>query len=98
VVDTLSRVIPDYGAFVHRSSPLAGVADLRCPVFLFHADDDTNVPTGDVENFAENLRKTNPNVRFVRVPKGGHYESMIQQGVPQAIQWLKGLPTKHASR
>jgi hypothetical protein len=38
------------------------------------------------------VKKTNPNVTFVQVQRGGHYNSMIQEGIPKTIQWLKALP------
>jgi hypothetical protein len=28
---------------------------------------------------------------LVEVPSGGHYDSMIQEGIPAGIKWLKGL-------
>ena len=92
LIALLSRVTPDYRAFVHRSSPAVGFRDLHCPTFLFHADDDSNVPTAEVALFAAELRKTNVQATFVRVPTGNHYDSMIKEGIPQAIQWLKKLP------
>ena len=92
VTGALSRPLPGFGAFIRRSSPRTDVARLRCPVFLFHAEDDHNVPTRDPAAFAAALRRTNPRVTFVQVPKGNHYRSMIEQGIPLAIQWLKRLP------
>jgi hypothetical protein len=49
------------------------------------------VPTEQVSRFAELLGRTNRNVTFVRVPTGNHYESMIQEGIPRGIEWLRGL-------
>jgi dipeptidyl aminopeptidase/acylaminoacyl peptidase len=66
---------------------------LKCPLFLFHADDDGNIPTEDVAAFAEAVKRTNANVTFARVPTGNHYDSMIEQGIPQAIRWLQSLPS-----
>lgn len=94
-IPLLSKPIPDFPAFVHRSSPAVGIRNLRCPTFLFHADDDSNVPTEEVALFAAELHKTNDHVTFVRVPTGNHYESMIKEGVPQAIQWFQKLPSTH---
>lgn len=84
--------VPGFSAFVERTSPLTNVAKLTCPVFLFHAQDDRNVPISDTLAFARALQKTNPNVKFVQVARGGHYEPMIRQGIPQAIRWLQALP------
>jgi dipeptidyl aminopeptidase/acylaminoacyl peptidase len=77
---------------VVKYSPLANAPKLRCPLFLFHADDDTNVPSSDNEQFDVSVKRSNHNVTFVRVPTGNHYDSMIQQGIPKAIAWFKSLP------
>jgi dipeptidyl aminopeptidase/acylaminoacyl peptidase len=91
-VATLDRVLPGYRVFLQQSSPDTHAARLRCPTFLFHADDDNNVPRQEVTDFATLLRRTNPRVTLVNVPAGGHYDSMIRQGIPLAIQWLQRLP------
>lgn len=88
----VSAAFPDYSAFITRSSPLENAARIRCPVFLFHADDDSVVTRGEVDTFAHRLSLTNHSVRFVEVPTGNHYDSMLRQGIPQSIAWLKGLP------
>lgn len=77
-VPVFTPVVPDYTTFLHASSPLTYVTSLRCPVFLFHADDDSNVPLSDNAAFVSRLKKTNANVTFVRVPTGNHYDSMIR--------------------
>jgi dipeptidyl aminopeptidase/acylaminoacyl peptidase len=91
LIEALSPALPGYREFIERSSPRTSVARLRCPVFLFHADDDMNVPTHQVADFAAALQRTNPRVTFVQVPHGDHYHSMIQQGIPHAIRWLRHL-------
>lgn len=91
-IQAVAQGIPDYPEFIARSSPINGVTQLRCPVFLFHADDDSNLPTSQVADFAAQLQKTNAHVTFSRVPTGNHYNSMIQQGIPQGIAWLQHLP------
>ena len=82
-----------YRDFTLRSSPIRNVASLKCPTFLFHADDDDNTPLSDNQSFATALHKTNPRVTFVRVPSGDHYTSMVKQGIPRGIAWLKALST-----
>jgi len=42
----------------------------------------------------ETLKKTNPRVTFVRGTHGDHYDSMISEGVPQAIRWLQQLSSQ----
>jgi dipeptidyl aminopeptidase/acylaminoacyl peptidase len=89
--DALNSVIFGYKSFIARSSPKNNTKTLNCPVFLFHAEDDSNVPVTETLVFAEQLKRTNPKVTLVRVPTGNHYNSMIRQGIPAGIQWLKGL-------
>lgn len=89
VITLFERFIPGYRQFIRGSSPSQNAASLRCPTFLFHAADDSNVPVQESEQFAALLKRTNPKVTFVRVPTGNHYDSMIRQGIPAAIQWLR---------
>lgn len=91
MVGTLDGVIPKFREFLERHSPDRAAKDLRVPVFLFHADDDTAVSTESVEGFAKAVKDAGGNPAFVRVEKGGHYDSMIQEGIPKAIEWLRGL-------
>lgn len=92
LLSVLDRHIPAFSDFIRQVSPDTNVEALRCPVFLFHADDDSNVPTAEVAGFDQRLERYNHHVTFVRVPTGNHYDSMIQQGIPLAIRWLKSLP------
>ena len=94
VLRALDSALPGEQDFLTRRSPNTGVAKLTCPLFLFHADDDSTVPAGEVEEFAGLIQKSNRHVTYVRVPNGEHYDSMIQQGVPRALKWLQALPTK----
>jgi dipeptidyl aminopeptidase/acylaminoacyl peptidase len=85
----LEGAIPGYTDFLHDSSPKNHVDKLTCPVFLFHAEDDNNVPIGQSRQFVELLKKSNPNVTFVTTKRGGHSESMTREGMPKGIEWLK---------
>jgi len=91
-IKVFQAFVPDIKPFLINSSPITAAAKLKCPVFLFHADDDTNVPAADNAAFAKKLSKTNKHVTFVRVPTGNHYKSMIREGIPKAIEWLKTQP------
>lgn len=86
------RLVPGFSGFLRSYSPSANAFALTCPLFLFHADDDSRVPISQVSDFAEQVKATNPNVTFIRVPTGDHYDSMIEQGIPDAIRWLQSLP------
>lgn len=85
----LNRALPGYRAFIRFSSPKTHVAKLKCPVFLFHAGDDTNVPVSQTVTFAELLKKTNPDVTVDTSATGGHYDSMINVGIPRGIAWMQ---------
>ena len=75
--------------FVKETSPLTHADALRVPLFLFSADDDSVVPPAQSARFAEAVRKTNPDVTYVSVKSGDHYDSMIKEGVPRAVEWLR---------
>ncbi len=88
----LDSALPGYREFLRFSSPRTHAGKLKCPVFLFHAEDDRNVPVRDSTDFAALLKPTNPHVTLVTTRQGGHYESMVREGLPKAIAWFKRLP------
>ena len=88
VTPALDRALPGFQTFLQFSSPKTHIDKLKCPVFLFYATDDGNVPPQHSIDFAANLKKTNPNVKLVSAQKGGHYDSMIREGIPKGIAWL----------
>jgi dipeptidyl aminopeptidase/acylaminoacyl peptidase len=92
----IARSIPGFEKFLTDSSPLNHVRSLQCPVFLFHAEDDRNVPIGESAHFVDELKRTNPNVTFVRVPRGGHSRALGTEGIPRAVRWLKKLAAEQA--
>lgn len=92
----LDGAIPGFAEAIRQASPSSQVAAFRCPVFLFHADDDTNVPTASLVAFKDTLLAQHKAVDYVAVASGGHYNSMIQQGVPKAIVWVKAMDKKQA--
>jgi dienelactone hydrolase len=85
----LRRSLPGLLDFVKQSSPKTHVANFQCPVFLFHALDDGNVPAGDSSAFASLMKASAKQVTYRTVPFGNHYQSMIDAGIPQAIAWLQ---------
>jgi len=87
----LSIRVPGFTSFLKTCSPINYTSGIHCPVFLFHADNDGNVPRSDVEAFVDKLRRTNPNVVYSHVPTGGHLLSMFDDGIPRGIAWLKKL-------
>jgi dipeptidyl aminopeptidase/acylaminoacyl peptidase len=87
----LESLAPGFRSFVQRISPAQNASKLRCPVFLFHALDDSVVAPAESTRFAAQLRAHNRRVELVTVPTGEHYDSMVRQGIPRAIRWLKRL-------
>jgi dipeptidyl aminopeptidase/acylaminoacyl peptidase len=88
-IPQLDRAIPGYRDFIRFSSPKTHVEKLGCAVFLFHAQDDTTVPVSQTTTFAERLKKTNPDVTVDTSARGGHYQSMIDVGIPKGIAWMQ---------
>jgi len=85
----MSLRVPGFVSFLKECSPITYTSALTCPVFLFHANDDYNVPMGDVTAFLDKLKLTNKNVTFSRVSTGGHSQSMLDYGIPRGIAWLQ---------
>ncbi len=79
--------LPDLVDFVTQSSPSTQIEGLKNkPVFLFHAEDDSNCPIADTRAFAEKLKAQGTEVKLVTAATGDHYDSMIDEGIPAAIQ------------
>lgn len=93
-VRALSFTHPGIADFVVQSSPNTHESRLNCPVFLFHAEDDGNVDVEETEEFATRLQQKGRDVTLKIVPTGDHYDSMIDEGIPAAIQWLKTKTNK----
>lgn len=87
----LKRLIPGFAEFAKRDAPMSHVDEFHCPVFLFHADDDDNrnCTLPDNQAFADAMRAAKKCITFKRVPTGGHYLSMIKQGIPAGIAFLE---------
>jgi dienelactone hydrolase len=81
--------MPGLTDFIVQSSPRTHESRLNCPLFLFHADDDSNVPASESRNFAARLKALGKDVTHKTVPSGDHYDSMLQEGIPAGIEWIK---------
>ncbi|MDB5299569.1 MAG: Alpha/beta hydrolase family protein [Phycisphaerales bacterium] len=88
-LNTMNRLVPGASDLAARVSPIRHVDEFNCPIYLFHANDDTNVSMPDNRAFADALRSAGKSVQFVNVPRGGHYQSMIQQGIPGGIAFFR---------
>jgi dipeptidyl aminopeptidase/acylaminoacyl peptidase len=85
----LDKALPGYRDFIRFSSPKTHADQLKCPLLLFYAADDNNVPPRHSKDFAALVKKTNPDVTLIAAQRGGHYESMLKEGIPKAIAWLQ---------
>jgi len=81
--------LPGVVDFATQSSPHTHRQRLKCPTFLFHAEDDSNCPIAATRKFAEELKEQGTDVTLVTVATGNHYNSMISEGIPAAIKWLR---------
>lgn len=90
-VNILEKMIPGYRNFLIQSSPITYAEKLKYPIFLFYAKDDSVVPIEQSIDFAEKVKQINSSVTLISADNGNHYNSMIKEGVPQAIEWLKKL-------
>ena len=90
----LTKLLPDLKTFLKQSSPKTHAQHFQCPVFLFHALNDSNEPYSTSASFAKQLKADGKNVVFKNSPTGNHYQSMIRTGIPLGIAWLNQLPTE----
>jgi len=81
--------MPGVVDFAAQSSPHTHRERLKCPTFLFHAEDDSNCPIAETREFSEQLKQQGADVTLVTVATGNHYDSMINEGIPAAIKWLR---------
>jgi dipeptidyl aminopeptidase/acylaminoacyl peptidase len=95
---TLEPFAPGISAALVKGSPSNQVAAYRCPIFLFHAEDDRSVPVASILAFKNALLRNGKSVEQVTVPSGGHYDSMIKQGIPKGLAWLKALDAQAPKR
>ena len=82
-------LLPGIREFLAKSSPTSHLAGIRCPTFLFYSEDDAVTPLEENRPFVTGLEARNPQTTVVTVAEGAHYESMIDEGIPRAIAWLK---------
>ncbi|MCB9595253.1 MAG: prolyl oligopeptidase family serine peptidase [Sandaracinaceae bacterium] len=97
-VADLRAFLDDVQPYVGRSaraqaeaySPIHIASRIRVPVFLFDSTQDGVVDGPAVDRLWTAL-PSNPASERMRVERGDHYGSMLDQGVPEAIRWLGGL-------
>jgi acetyl esterase/lipase len=89
--EAIIQLVPGAEDFFTRFNPREHESKIACPLFLFYADDDNRFAS-QVRELGARLQAAGKQVTVSSVPSGGHYDSMINEGVPRAIEWLKALP------
>lgn len=84
-----SFFLPGVADFITQSSPSTHIERLKCPTFLFQAEDDSVCELADTKSFADRLKAQGTDVTLVTVPTGDHYDAMIDEGIPGGIGWLR---------
>jgi dipeptidyl aminopeptidase/acylaminoacyl peptidase len=90
-VDSVVKRVPDFRNFIIKTSPYQNLSRSTRPLFLFHSKEDKNVSIDESKHFAEAATKNSLSIMFIQAEHGNHYDSMIQEGIPGAIQWLKSI-------
>ena len=88
-LENRARSIPGALERVAELSPIALASRLSVPVMLFQADDDDVTSVAATRELAQRLEARGCPVRLLTVTSGGHYDAMIESGIPAAIPWLK---------
>jgi pimeloyl-ACP methyl ester carboxylesterase len=91
----IDLLFPGLLEFDRRFSPIGNLQKLKCPVFLFHARDDSVVDVAVSRRFVEQAKYLNQHVEYVEVADGDHYDSMISPGIAQAIEWLTRIDSRN---
>ncbi|MCC6507882.1 MAG: prolyl oligopeptidase family serine peptidase [Pirellulaceae bacterium] len=89
LVRTLSARLPELADFIVRSSPVTHQQHLNCPTMIFQSLQDDNVSLDSNRTFQKRQSSAGTECTLVEVPTGDHYASMIQEGIPAGIEWLK---------
>ncbi len=87
----VTRIAPGSADLFTRYNPRKIEGQINCPVMLFYARDDTVVSTSDIQQMANSMKGMGKRVELVTAPGGGHYESMINEGIPNAISWFQSI-------
>jgi dienelactone hydrolase len=86
---SVRTILPGLKTYLRTGSPITYVDRYKCPLFVFHARDDGNEPFQNTDVFVNQLKTNSAKVDFAVVDIGNHYDSMIDQGLPQAVQWIR---------
>lgn len=88
-IDQIESAIPGFRKFIQDNSPARHADKVQCPVLIFNAKDDDNVSADSVAAYVGKLKQAGKTVKHVEVATGGHYDSMLKEGIPLGIEWIK---------
>lgn len=83
------NIVPQAGDYVNKISPVTHIERLSQPTFLVYVGNDDKTLWGPAEKFAQQMQTMGKDITVVKIPVGTHYQSMIDEGIPLAIEWLK---------
>jgi dienelactone hydrolase len=89
----LRRIVPGIDQIFSTFNPAKHAGEMKCPVLLFHAKDDSVVPYSETEAFAAALRSAGKRFTIAWVNSGNHYDPMIHRGISRAMEFF----AKHGS-
>lgn len=84
----MEQTFPGIGAYLRSGSPLTHAGTLGCAVFLAHAQDDDTCPFAGTERFVRTARAAGRDITFLDLPRGGHFQEMVELSLPDALRWL----------
>lgn len=85
-----NRMPPSLKRLLNKIDPGKYADQIQCPIFLFHTQEDANVSVSQSRNAYQRFKSRGLNVTL-KIGNGGHYQPMIDQGIPAAIQWLTAI-------
>jgi dienelactone hydrolase len=85
--------IPGFGGYVKQYSPKNRIQELRCPLFLFHPNEDRYATVQAIQAFAVRAKMFNPDVTYVAT--AGDDDAAFRQGIPEAVAWMKRVSARH---
>ncbi len=96
ITPALEKGFPLFRKSLIDASPHKNIDKYTMPVFLFVAEDDGHMEGQEesYETFRKSFQKSGLSLTYKQVKNGGHYQSMIDEGIPFAINWLKVLRKK----
>ncbi len=81
-------VFPGLKEFSRRSSPITHATLIRCPLFVYHATGDTVTDFRETKAYCNQLGAMGKDITFVEGTGDDHYQTMISEGIPAALEWL----------